>query len=57
MLYYFKNAITGELNSTDPAALAGIFTGMMSSPKILILYQLIFMLLTIVIVVNGIKRH
>lgn len=56
VLYYFKNAITGELNSTDPAALAGIFTGMMSSPKILILYQLIFMLLTIVIVVNGIKK-
>ncbi len=56
VLYYFKNSITGKLNTADPAALTGIFTDMMNSPKILISYQLIFMLLTMMIVVKGIKK-
>ncbi len=56
VLYYFKNAVTGKLNTTDPSTLAGIFTDMMNSPKILIFYQLVFMLLTIMIVIKGIKK-
>ena len=37
VLYYFKNSITGKLNTADPAALTGIFTDMMNSLKSLYL--------------------
>jgi len=56
VLYYLKNAVLGNLNTKDPNVLAGIFGNMMNSPSILITYQLIFMILTMIIVLNGIKR-
>lgn len=56
ILYYFKSAILGTLNSTDPGVLTEFFSNMMNSPKTLIFYQLIFMLLTMSIVLNGIKK-
>lgn len=56
VLYYFKNAVMGNLNTKDPKVLAGIFSNMMNSPATLIVYQLIFMALTMLIVINGIKK-
>lgn len=56
ILYYFKNAITGSLNTTEPEVLSGIFGNLMNSPKTLIFYQFIFMLMTAFIVINGIKK-
>jgi len=56
VLFYLKNALLGNLNSKDPAVLGQVFSDMMNSPKTLVLYQAIFLLLTMLIVVNGIKK-
>jgi len=55
VLYYFKSAVSGGLNITDPNALGDIFSSLMNSPKELILYQFIFLLLTVAIVLKGIS--
>ncbi|QUH19231.1 sodium-dependent transporter [Alkaliphilus sp. B6464] len=55
VLYYFKSAISGTLNIADPNSLGEIFNNLMNSPKELILYQFIFMLLTVAIVLKGIS--
>ncbi len=56
VLYYFKSAITGKLNTTDPNILGDIFAQLMNSPKELIFYQCIFLIVTIVIVLKGISN-
>lgn len=56
VLYYFKNALLGNLNTTNADELTQFFSNLMNSPKTLILYQAIFMILTMLIVVNGIKK-
>lgn len=56
VLFYLKNALLGKLNTTNPEELTNLFSNLMNSPKTLILYQGIFMILTMLIVVNGIKK-
>lgn len=55
VLYYLKNALLGGLNITDPNVLGEIFNSLMNSPVELILYQFIFMALTVSIVLKGIS--
>ncbi len=55
VLYYLKNALLGGLNITDPNVLGEIFNNLMNSPIELILYQFIFMALTVSIVLKGIS--
>lgn len=55
VLYYLKNALLGGLNITDPNVLGEIFNSLMNSPVELILYQFIFMVLTVSIVLKGIS--
>lgn len=56
VLYYLKNAVLGQLNTTDPDVLTQTFGNLMNCPKTLIFYQFIFMIMTMLIVVNGIKK-
>lgn len=55
VIYYLKNAISGALNIKDPEQLANLFGLLMNNPKELIMYQFIFMLMTVLIVLKGIS--
>ncbi|MBS4534181.1 sodium-dependent transporter [Clostridium sp. D2Q-14] len=56
VIYYLKTAILGGLNSTDPIFLGNLFGNLMNSPVELLLYQFIFMLITMFIVLKGISN-
>ncbi|NLP45990.1 MAG: sodium-dependent transporter [Epulopiscium sp.] len=56
ILYYFKNTLLGTLKTTDPNILGEMFTQLMNSPKKLILYQFIFLFITMIIVLKGITN-
>ena len=56
VLFYLKKSIFGQLNLGNKAEFEIIFGGLMNSPRTLILYQFIFMLMTISIVLKGINK-
>lgn len=56
VIYYLIEAIKGNLNTTNSTLLANIFTQFISSPQKSILYQAIFLIITYLIVVKGIKN-
>ncbi|MBF8983549.1 sodium-dependent transporter [Lutibacter sp. B2] len=55
VIYYFVKALKGGLAIKDPEVLGSIFGGFISSPVESILYQGIFLVLTLAIVLRGIS--
>ncbi|QZY57208.1 sodium-dependent transporter [Crassaminicella profunda] len=55
VIYYCIKAFTGGLAIKDPEVLGGIFGGFISSPASSIMYQGIFLILTLLIVIRGIS--
>ncbi|WP_048601579.1 sodium-dependent transporter [Rubeoparvulum massiliense] len=56
VLYYLQAALRGQLNTIDPAHLEAVFSQLLASPIQLICYQFIFLLITLVIVLGGIRK-
>lgn len=56
VIYYLKTALLGGLTSTDPNFLSNIFQNLMNSPVELLLYQFLFMIITMTIVLKGISN-
>ncbi|MBN2260267.1 MAG: sodium-dependent transporter [Clostridiales bacterium] len=52
---YIVKAITGAYVGLDADAIGGLFVGLISNPVMTVVYQLIFMILTGLIVYGGIK--
>lgn len=55
VIYYLKSALFGELNTTDPNFLGSVFGNLLNSPTELLLYQFLFMAITVAIVLRGIS--
>lgn len=55
VIYYFAKSLMGGLSIQEPEVLGSIFTDFISSPKESILYQGVFLLLTLMIVLKGIS--
>jgi len=59
-LYYFWNTATGVFSqpgqTVDKAMTGGLFEGLLASPLTLIVYSVIFLLITFAIISSGVKR-